>query len=189
MLGNGAAPSRGSRGDDGPLGPLWLTRAAVVVAVVMIGWSGPKARWRVSAESQSTSFRSAIDLVTLHVTVTDNAGNYVDDLAPNEFVVLENGHPQRVSVFEKPGLPLAAAVVIDASVSVRSVFAEVQDSALSFVRALRPDDVAAVMSFGDVVRVKQTFTGDRAALETAVRRTKAAVVLRSTMPSTLRSGS
>ena len=39
-------------------------------------------------------FRSGIELVTLHVTVTDKSRGYVTDLNPVDFAVFENGRRQ-----------------------------------------------------------------------------------------------
>jgi Ca-activated chloride channel homolog len=147
--------------------------AAVIVAALLIAGYAPAAAGRVSAGPQSAPFRSAIDLVTLHVTVTDRDGNHVAGLARDEFVIYEDGRRQTVRVFEEPGRPLALAVLIDGSVSVRPAFAAIQEAALSVIRQLRPGDVAAVIAFDDVVRIEQTFTSDRTALEAAVGRTTA----------------
>jgi len=40
-----------------------------------------------------------VDLVQVDVVVTDRAGNHVTDLAPDDFEILENGKPQRVTNF------------------------------------------------------------------------------------------
>jgi Ca-activated chloride channel family protein len=145
----------------------------IVIAAALIVSHGLRAPQEVSADPQRNHFRSAVDLVTLHVTVTDRAGNYLNDVDKHEFIVFENGRRQDLVLFQETGLPLAMTLVLDTSSSVRHAFSEVQDMAVSFLRQLLPDDVASVMSFGDTVRVLHTFTRDRVALETAVRHAKA----------------
>jgi Ca-activated chloride channel homolog len=48
-----------------------------------------------------------------------------------------------------------------------------QDAAIGFVRELSSADVASVIDFDSRVEVRQEFTGDRGALERAIRRTAA----------------
>src|SRR5688572_6807303 len=52
------------------------------------------------APSDYTLFRSGIELVTLHVTVTDKSRAYVTDLNPADFAVFENGRRQEVAFFQ-----------------------------------------------------------------------------------------
>jgi Ca-activated chloride channel homolog len=119
------------------------------------------------------TFRSAVDLVTLHVTVTDREGRYLSDLDADEFTVREDGQQQEMRVFERGGLPLAVTLFLDVSSSMQHVFPRVQDAAIQFVKQLAPHDVASVVAFGTTVEMLQTFTADQAALESAVIRAKA----------------
>lgn len=121
------------------------------------------------APSDYTVFRSGIELVTLHVTVTDKSREYVTDLNPGDFAVFENGRRQEVAFFQRSGFPLAVALLFDTSGSMRGALPALQRAAVEFVRALGPEDVASVMSFGDTVRILQDFTADRSALERAIR--------------------
>lgn len=116
-------------------------------------------------------FRSAVDLVRLHVTVTNSSGEYLTGIPHNDFVVLENGRPQQLKMFQEGGLPLSIAVLLDTSASMQSEFPDVQNAAVTFLEHLRPEDLACVVGFGDTVRIAQGFTADRAALESAVHRT------------------
>jgi len=47
----------------------------------------------------NSPIRVVVDLVQLNVAVTDNKGNYVTGLQPNDFAVLEDGIPQKISTF------------------------------------------------------------------------------------------
>jgi Ca-activated chloride channel family protein len=118
-------------------------------------------------------FRSGIDLVSLSVTVTDARHRHITDLSPDDFVVLEDGVPQKVTFFGKAETPLVLALLIDLSGSMASSLPVAQQAAAGLVRHLRSADVAAVVGFGSTVHTAQAFTTDRAALEAAIRRTKA----------------
>jgi hypothetical protein len=43
-----------------------------------------------------TDIQSGVDLVSLDVCVRDPSGGFMADLAADDFVVLENGKPQRI---------------------------------------------------------------------------------------------
>src|ERR1041385_8401493 len=56
-------------------------------------------------------FKSSTSLVVLDVTVKDRSGKEITDLKKEDFVVLEDGKPQTINVFEKQklaGEPLPA---------------------------------------------------------------------------------
>jgi Ca-activated chloride channel family protein len=53
------------------------------------------------AAQDSTHLRVNVVLVELNVAVTDNKGNYVTGLKPQDFVVTEDKIPQKVSSFEE----------------------------------------------------------------------------------------
>jgi VWFA-related protein len=62
------------------------------------------------AQRDGTRFRVVVDLVQLNVAVTDNKGNYVTDLRPSDFIITEDGIPEKISTFEEgngPSLSLA----------------------------------------------------------------------------------
>jgi Ca-activated chloride channel family protein len=141
--------------------------APALVAVLAAVPATPAQEQRVP--SDFTSFRSGIELVTLHVTVTAKSREYVTDLNRGDFAVFENGRRQDLAFFQRSGLPLAMALLFDTSGSMHGALPTLQRAATEFVRALNPDDVASVMSFGDTVRVLQEFTADRPAVERAIR--------------------
>src|SRR4051812_33641184 len=63
-------------------------------------------------------FRSRTDLVALDVSVESRAGVVVPTLTADDFLVLEDNVPQKVTVFSPAGrLPLAVALLIDHSQS------------------------------------------------------------------------
>jgi Ca-activated chloride channel homolog len=109
----------------------------------------------------------------MNVTVTDASRKYVTDLERQDFQVFEDGRPQELAFFQKSGLALALALLMDTSASMDQNLAVAQEAAVGFVRALGPTDVASVVDFNSRVQVRQDFTNDRSALEGAIRRTAA----------------
>lgn len=57
------------------------------------------------AQQEGTRFRVVVDLVQLNVAVTDKKGNYVTGLRPSDFVITEDGIPEKISTFEEGNGP------------------------------------------------------------------------------------
>src|ERR1700743_3017667 len=53
------------------------------------------------AQDDSTNIRVNVDLVQLNVAVTDNKGNYVSGLGPENFAITEDKIPERLATFEE----------------------------------------------------------------------------------------
>ena len=53
------------------------------------------------AQDDSTNIRVNVDLVQLNVAVTDNKGNYVSGLGPENFSISEDKIPERLATFEE----------------------------------------------------------------------------------------
>jgi hypothetical protein len=60
------------------------------------------------------AFRSGVELVSLHVTVTDRSQRYVTDLAREDFSVFEDGARQELTLFGVSEAPLAPCCSIAA---------------------------------------------------------------------------
>jgi VWFA-related protein len=117
-------------------------------------------------------FRSGASLVALNVTVTDGA-RFVSGLKPADFVIYEDGVKQEVQFFESAAVPVDLILLIDTSASMTDKLDVVHEAAAGFLKALRPRDRGAVVTFSDTVSVLQPLTSDRDALERAVRTTDA----------------
>ncbi len=160
----------------------WVCAAATAAALA-VGESGTGAMSAAggrpsdgvaAAARQVPAFRAGIDIVSLTVTVTDQAGRYLTDIEQGQFHVFEDGVVQEVAYFNRTAMPIALALLLDTSASMTERMTTAQNAAIGFVRRLQPRDVAEVMSFDRDARILQTFTGDQAALERAVRSTTAA---------------
>jgi Ca-activated chloride channel homolog len=123
--------------------------------------------------AQQPSFRSAIDVVSMSVTVTDPGNRYVTDLTEKDFEVFEDGVKQELTLFNRTNLPVALSLLIDTSSSMEDRMATAQEAAIGFVRKLRPTDVGEVIGFDSRAEVLQKFTSNTAELEQAIRKTVA----------------
>lgn len=126
-----------------------------------------------AASLSAQIFRGRTDTVLLNVTVTDADGRFVSQLDKADFKVFEDGVLQEVTNFTREQQPIALSLLLDTSTSMEKRLPIAQEAAIGFVRRLRPHDAAQVMSFNTHAETLQDFTGDRDALEDAIRRTRA----------------
>jgi VWFA-related protein len=120
---------------------------------------------------QQPAFRAGIDIVSLNVTVTDQQSHYVTDLDLPDFSVFEDGVKQDVTFFTRRQQPIALSLLLDSSASMEDKLPTLQTAASSFVRRLRPNDLAQVIDFDSRVEVRQGFTSNHAELESAIQQT------------------
>jgi Ca-activated chloride channel family protein len=124
---------------------------------------------RSALVAQNVPFKSGVELVPLTVTVTDNAGNYIKDLAGNDFAVFENGIQQSLSFFAMDNVPVDVALVLDTSGSMKQDLTLVQMAAVGLVHALRRGDRGAVVEVKQFASVPQPLTDDLTKVEAAIQ--------------------
>jgi VWFA-related protein len=122
---------------------------------------------------QRPAFRAGVDIVSLNVTVQDTAGHYVTDLEQTEFSIFEDGVRQEVTFFNRRQQPIALSLLLDSSASMEDKLEDLQNAAKSFVKRLKPNDIAQVIDFDSRVEIRQTFTGNLAELDGAIGKTSA----------------
>lgn len=118
-------------------------------------------------------FTANARLVEVYATVTDARGRYIDGLSADQFTVLEEGKPQRVSAFESHLSALSCALVLDTTSSMEAALPALKNAALKLTDELRASDSVAVYSFNNTVYALQRFTTDKRAAKRAVLRTSA----------------
>lgn len=157
----------------------WATLVAVAACVcVPLAISGAPQQAAAPAQTPpptnlQPSFRAGVDIVSLNVTVTDQAQKYVIDLAQDDFQVYEDGVKQDVMLFNRTNLPIALSLLVDTSASMESRLPIAQEAAIGFSRKLRAQDLAEIIDFDSRVMVLQSFTNKASELEAAIRRTSA----------------
>lgn len=111
-----------------------------------------------------------VDAVELPVTVLGDDGRPVENLTRDDFEVLEDGSPQRLThVARHRDVPVRLGLVVDTSGSMEATFPEVQRVAMGFLRnLLRPTDRAFVVAFSDRPVLLEPLTRDFEALGRAL---------------------
>lgn len=129
--------------------------------------SVPKPPWAKSSSTapssdDDTSFKVNVKLVNVFVTVTDEHGSPVGNLSKDNFQLFEDGHPQKIAVFDKESeLPLSIVLDIDTSLSTRKDLPLELASARRFVHTIiRPVDALSVYDFCEIVSEDVPFTAD-----------------------------
>src|SRR5438105_13298438 len=88
-----------------------LTFFALLLAFLLYPYSGT-----VAQEGESRIF-VVVDMVQLNVAVTDDKGNYVTGLKPQDFAVLEDGIPERIATFGEGNEPTRSLLELAADKS------------------------------------------------------------------------
>ena len=115
-----------------------------------------------AGDDNDSTFKVDVKLVNVFVTVTDERGAPVAGLKKENFQVLEDDRPQKISVFDKESeLPLSIVLDIDTSLSTRRDLPLEVNSARRFAHAIiRPIDALSVYGFNEIVDEVVPFTPD-----------------------------
>ena len=109
-----------------------------------------------------------VEAVSLSVAVSDRRGRFVSGLTAEDFVVREDGVPQKLTFFQAEAAPLTILVLLDASLSMRVSLDYVKEAAATFVERLWEGDRAMIGEFNDRVRFGGEFTEDRRRLTSSI---------------------
>ena len=118
------------------------SRAGLIKTVLFLTLGLTVALAAQTPERQRPSFRAGVEIVSLNVTVTDGTNRYVTDLDREDFQVFEDGVKQEVTFFNRRSQPIALSLLLDSSASMEDKLETMQTAAVSFVRKLKPVDVA-----------------------------------------------
>ena len=124
---------------------------------------------------RAAQFHGGVDLVRLSITARDAAGAIVHDLRADEFVVLDEGTPQDVAHFAQHEAPISVVILFDRSGSMMQDdrIMHARDGVREFLQALRPEDEAVVVAFGDTVDMLGGFGTDARTVDRELRRLEA----------------
>src|SRR6187455_2527721 len=92
---------------------LMTQRLTVAILVAALGAAlaaqQPAPAPQTPADQPPVTFRVEVNYVEVDAFVTDGQGNPVSDLTANDFDVLEDGKPQKVSAFSLVNIPIERA--------------------------------------------------------------------------------
>ena len=109
-----------------------------------------------------------VTLVTTPVTVRDSRGSMIHDLDQQDFLITDNGAPQKIAHFDVGGDPLSLVVVVETSSRVDPMLAQLRKLGSIFTeQVMGPEAEAAVIGFDDSVHRLQGFTRNHDSVESA----------------------
>jgi VWFA-related protein len=134
------------------------SRIFSVLILVFSGWLFP-----ALYPQDQPSFSVEVDVVPIIVTVRDKDGQLVTNLVRKDFILEEEERLQEIEYFVKEAdLPLTLGLLVDSSMSQRTVLEEERKASFQFLQqVLRPDkDQVFVISFDVDVELLQDPTND-----------------------------
>jgi Ca-activated chloride channel family protein len=121
-------------------------------------------------------------IVTIPLTVSDSKGRNVPGLKKENFSVIQNGEEQEIELFLNEEAPMNVAILLDTSFSTKDVIDDIQDAARDFIKILRPEDRALIVSFDNRTRFLSGLTSDRRTLSRAIEQARITETNGSDMP-------
>lgn len=147
----------------------WVVRAVARAA------DGRVREHTVVTRKINVGYTVEVNRVILNAVVTsrDKDNQYVLDLGRDDFVLTEDGKPQKVIDFSHERRTLSVALVLDTSGSMREEMGELHGAASGFVQALGSEDKGMVIEFSDKVFLLQDLTDRHDLLKEAIDSTEA----------------
>jgi Ca-activated chloride channel family protein len=122
----------------------------------------------ISLAGQPAVFRSSVELVRLDVSVR-RSDRPVAGLRAGDFVLTDNGRTQRIESASLESMPLSVLLVLDTSGSMAGArFGNLIAGAKDVVKALRPDDRVALVTFSSRISQSVELTADLPRVERAL---------------------
>jgi Ca-activated chloride channel homolog len=91
--------------------------ALAIVALTLPAVAAQQQRPQDQGDSQSFRFRSAVELINVTATVTDDQGRFVSGLRQEDFRIFEDGRPQEITHFSNDRVPVSLGIALDTSAS------------------------------------------------------------------------
>jgi VWFA-related protein len=123
--------------------------------------------------TSATAISKKVNVVSFLATVHDRDGAVVQNLTPDDFVLLEDGVPQKIAYFsQESDLPLTVGLLVDTSRSQKAVLEQERVASYTFLdQVLRADkDQAFIEHFDTRAEVLQGLTSSRDELDAALRK-------------------
>lgn len=145
---------------------------ALLLALAASTFSGP--HHASQDEKEALTFSINVGLVIVPVTVLDKSGRSVAGLEQENFIIYEDGVPQKIQVFDRQDIPVAVGLIIDNSSSMVPKRTEVTAAALDLAESSNPNDEIFVIHFYQhivyALKLGEAFTSNIEELKAAVSR-------------------
>ena len=125
----------------------------------------------IQGQSQEPIETIKIDtnLISVPVIVSDRENRYVPDLKIEAFRLFDNQLEQKIAFFDTGEEPLNVVLMLDTSLSTSGVLDDIKKAAKAFVKELRPQDRAMIVTFDWQSQKLTTLTSNRKELESGIK--------------------
>lgn len=133
----------------------------------------------ISCEGQGVGPAQEYDTPVLHVSSNlvmldalvseKKSGRLEQGLTIDDFMLTEDGVPQKLRYFSQDTLPLSIVLLFDLTRSVQPELKELGAAAGEVLSHLKPEDEVAVMTFSSSTQLIQGFTTDRLVASAAIK--------------------
>ena len=151
-----------------------MTRALLLAGLIAVSLSAAFGTHdRQDPANPQAVFRANADVVTVDVSVR-NGARVVTGLAAKDFELVDNGVAQDIADVSYGKLPIDVTVALDVSYSVTgALFDRLRRAIVEMMSDLGKDDRLKLVAFNMRVRRVVDFTGNAAAIGTAIREASA----------------
>jgi VWFA-related protein len=148
-----------------------MKRFVILAAAASIVLPHLIASGQSSKDEKAATFRLDVRLVQVDAQVVDKKTRHAAaSLKQDDFQVLEDNVPQKISSFSQDTMPLSIVLLFDLTDSVRPVLRSLGEGALEALQHLKPEDEVTVMVYAASAQVLQEATTDRALAVAAIER-------------------
>jgi VWFA-related protein len=111
-----------------------------------------------------------VPLVNVDVLVTTKNGEFIPGLKGENFRVLEDGVPQKITSFAQSEAPVTAVMLVEFASTSWPFLSDMLTHAYGFAGSLKQQDWAALISFDIKPRIEQDFTQNKSLILGALNR-------------------
>jgi len=128
----------------------------------------PGAKIQPTPPEALAKITARVTLVNTPVTVRDSNGAMIHNLDQQDFIVADNGVPQKITHFEIGGDPISLVILVETSSRVDPFIPQLRKTGILFSeQVMGPDAEAAIIGFDDSVTVLQGFTSSHDSIQSA----------------------
>jgi VWFA-related protein len=126
----------------------------------------------VQSQEPIETIKIDTNLISVPVIVSDRENRYVRDLKVEAFRLFDNQVEQKIAFFDTGEEPLNVVLMLDTSLSTSGVLDDIRKAAKAFVKELRPQDRAMIVTFDWQEQKLTTLTSNRKELESGIKQAK-----------------
>jgi Ca-activated chloride channel homolog len=119
------------------------------------------------------SFSTEAVTVTVEVSVLDNKGHFIPKIPRDNFRIMEDNVPQKISSYSLGEAPMTICMLVEFSNRFQQVWGptwrQTLEAAFGFAQTLRPEDNMAIVAYDLKPTMLSDFTTDRAKTEEGLR--------------------